>query len=256
MRYFLKLSYDGSSWHGWQRQPNATSVQQTLEQALSTLMRVKTDVTGAGRTDTGVNARVMFAHFDTQSPIVDTHRMITSLNRLCGHSICVSDILPVKDDAHARFDALRRCYKYFLINDPSPFASHFARHLTYHLDVDMMNQAAAILLQTDDFTSFAKLHSDAMTNICNVTRAEWTPCQYATGESGLVFTIEADRFLRNMVRAVVGTLVDVGRKRISVQGFRDIIAARNRCAAGTSMPPHPLFLWDIIYPATIFKPHP
>lgn len=252
MRYFLELSYLGAPFHGWQTQPNAVSVQQVLEEALSTLMRAPTPVTGAGRTDAGVNARRMFAHFDTQAPIDDKRRFLTSINRLCGRDIAVMDVRPVHPDAHARFDAVSRSYKYFVTFGKSPFLRPLSWMCGYPLDVEAMNGAADMLLETDDFTSFAKLHSDARTNICKVTEARWTPWNNDYGVPGAVFTITADRFLRNMVRAVVGTLVDVGRGKLSLQDFRRIIETRDRCAAGTSMPGEALFLWNVTYPEDIF----
>lgn len=248
MRRFIKLSYDGTPFHGWQRQPNAPSVQQTLEEALSTVLRRETPVTGAGRTDTGVHARVMYAHFDCDAPLPDRDRLLRGLDRLCGPAIAVHDIIDVAPDAHARFDATRRTYKYFVTTAKSPFDAPFSWRSPSPLDIDAMNEAAALLTATDDFTSFAKLHSDAKTNICRVDHAAWQPLESPTGTPGLVFTISADRFLRNMVRAVVGTLVDVGRGKLSIQDFNNIIARRDRCAAGTSMPAQALFLWDVTYP--------
>ncbi|MDE7413698.1 MAG: tRNA pseudouridine(38-40) synthase TruA [Muribaculaceae bacterium] len=270
MRLFIKLAYEGAPFHGWQIQPNAVSVQQTIEEALSTILRVPVSIIGAGRTDTGVNARVMYAHFDwpeeaashwkdplsAYSMTDGKRRFLLSINRLCGPAIAIQDIFPVADDAHARFDASKRTYKYFVTFEKSPFLAPLSWHSPSLLDIEKMNQAASLLLTTDDFTSFAKLHSDAKTNICKVTRAEWKPwnssflpaCKRAENPRGIVFTISADRFLRNMVRAVVGTLVDVGRGKLSIDGFRKIIEAKDRCSAGTSMPPQALFLWDIEYP--------
>ncbi len=263
MRYFLKLAYNGAPFHGWQSQPNACSVQQTLEEALSVILRAPVSITGAGRTDTGVNARVMYAHFDTDhdmdsARLDDKKRFLLSLNRLCGPDIAVENIIEVANDAHARFDASKRTYKYFVAFGKSPFLPGISWHSPSPLDMEKMNECAAILLSTEDFTSFAKLHSDAKTNICKVTRADWEewnspflpesrpsePNSY----NGIVFTISADRFLRNMVRAVVGTLVDVGRGKLTKDDFINIIEARDRCSAGTSMPPQALFLWDIEYP--------
>lgn len=253
MRKFLRLSYDGGAFHGWQRQPNDTSVQQTLEEALATIMRTETPVTGAGRTDTGVHARVMYAHFDVESETVakalnDPRRFLIGLNRLCGHEICVQEIIDVHDDAHARFDATSRTYKYFVTFEKSPFLRHCSWHSPSPLDVGAMNEAARLLTETSDFTSFAKLHSDSKTNICRVTEAHWDEWHNEYGVPGIVFTITADRFLRNMVRAVVGTLVEVGRCKLTAEGFSDIINLKDRCSAGTSMPPQALFLWDIKYP--------
>lgn len=253
MRKFLRLSYNGTTFHGWQRQPADISVQQTLEEALSTLLRTETALTGAGRTDTGVHARTMFAHFDavTEAAIAatgDKRRFLTGLNRLCGHHIAVHDILDVHDDAHARFDAASRSYKYFVSFEKSPFLRGSSWLSPSPLDIEAMNEAAAMLIHTDDFTSFAKLHSDTKTNICKVTEAEWKTWHSEYGTPGMVFTITADRFLRNMVRAVAGTLIEVGRGKLTTEGFKKTIEKRDRCAAGASMPPQALFLWDITYP--------
>lgn len=242
-RWFLRLAYRGAPFHGWQVQPNAVSVQGEVEKALTTAFRTPVSIVGAGRTDTGVNARVMYAHFDFDGELPDKGRLLVSLNRLVGHDIAIHDIIPVHDDAHARFDALERSYKYFVAFDKTPFLYRLSWHCPNGLDLDRMNEAAQLLLTTEDFTSFAKLHSDAKTNICRVTKAEWT----RIGNEGAVFTITADRFLRNMVRAVVGTLVEVGRGKLTIEGFRDIIERKDRCAAGQSMPGEALFLWDIKY---------
>lgn len=248
MRKFLKLSYDGSKYHGWQRQPGDTSVQQTLEEALSTVLRRPVSITGAGRTDTGVHARIMYAHFDTEGELPDKRKLLIALNRLSGHGIAVHGIIDVHDDAHARFDATARTYKYFVTFEKNPFLREYAWHSPSPLNLEAMNEASSILLETEDFTSFAKLHSDVKTNICDVTEARWEPWKNEYGTPGAVFTITANRFLRNMVRAVVGTLVDVGRGKLSVEGFREIIRRKDRCAAGNSMPGHALFLWDVVYP--------
>lgn len=257
MRYFLKLAYNGAPFHGWQSQPNAVSVQQKVEEALSTVTRCNVDITGAGRTDAGVHARCMYAHFDLPEPIADKGRFLLSLNRIIGKDIAFYDVIEVPEEAHARFDATERTYKYFVTYRKSPFLYPYSWHSPSVLDVDAMNEAASLLLQTDDFTSFAKLHSDAKTNVCDVREAVWTPLSQdgasicdgvALPVPGLVFTISADRFLRNMVRAVVGTLVDVGRGKIDLDSFKKIIATKDRCAAGTSMPACALFLWNIKYP--------
>ncbi len=247
MRYFLKLAYRGAPFHGWQSQPNAVSVQQTIEEALSTILRASVPITGAGRTDTGVNARVMYAHFDAEEEIEDKRRFLLSLNRLVGRSISIEDMIPVEDQCHARFDATEREYRYFVSFEKSPFLTDFSWQSPGNLNVEEMNRAASLLLSTDDFTSFAKLHSDAKTNICDVRKAEWREWHNEYGVKGIYFVISADRFLRNMVRAVVGTLVDVGRGKLSVDGFQSIIQKRDRCSAGTSMPPQALFLWDVKY---------
>lgn len=246
MRFFIKLAYRGEPFHGWQSQPNAVTVQSVLEDALSTLTRNEISVVGAGRTDAGVNANEMFAHFDLDVPFADKSKAILSLNRMLGRDIAVYDIFRVRDDAHARFDALKRTYKYFVTEIKSPFLYPLSWQATSKLDYELMNEAAEILLDTDDFTSFSKLHTDVKTNICNVTHAHW---DFVGGQ--WVFTISADRFLRNMVRAVVGTLVDVGRGKLSIVDFKNIIEAHDRCAAGTSMPGNALFLWKIDYPQDI-----
>lgn len=257
MRYFLKLAYNGSAFHGWQSQPNAVSVQQSLEGALSTVTRLPVAVTGAGRTDTGVHARCMYAHFDLPEPIASKEKLLLSLNRILGKEIAVYDIIPVSPEAHARFDATERTYKYFVAYGKSPFFSDLSWQSPSLLDLENMNAAAEILLTTSDFSSFAKLHSDTKTNICDVRKAIWTPLHFTDNpyppggfgsRDGIVFTISADRFLRNMVRAVVGTLVDVGRGKLMLSGFRSIIEAKDRCVAGTSMPAKALFLWDVKYP--------
>ena len=241
-RYFIKLGYRGAPFHGWQIQPNAVSVQEEIEKALSTVLRVPTSIVGAGRTDTGVNARTMYAHFDYDGMLPEKGRLLVSLNRLVGRDISIHDIFKVADDAHARFDATERTYKYFVAFEKTPFFYLLSWHCPNGLDLDKMNEAAKLLLRTEDFTSFAKLHSDAKTNICKVTKAEWK-----LDGNMAVFTISADRFLRNMVRAIVGTLVDVGRGKMTLDQFQNVIDKKDRCSAGQSMPGEALFLWDISY---------
>lgn len=250
MRYFLRLSYDGTPFHGWQRQPNANSVQQTIEEALSLMLQTPTEIVGAGRTDTGVHAKVMYAHFDTHAEF-DKDKFLGSLNRLVGNAIAVHDILPVRADAHARFDAISRSYSYFISLSKDPFRYNYAHRLYSMPNIDAMNEAAGILLQTSDFTSFAKLHSDSKTNICSVKEAAW---RYYPDNQLLVFSITADRFLRNMVRAVVGTLLEVGSGKLNIKGFKDVILSKDRCAAGMSVAAKGLFLTDIVYPKEIYMP--
>ena len=245
MRYLMRIAYDGVGFHGWQRQPADVSVQQTIEEALTKLLRSETSGVGAGRTDTGVSAREMFAHFDSDLPEEYVISLVKALDNMAGRNVSVYEIRRVNDDFHARFDARRRTYKYFVAVGKSPFGSHVWKS-PKALDFDRMNEAAALLLQIDDFTSFAKLHSDARTTICRVRRAVWTRVDGVPG--AWYFEITADRFLRNMVRAVVGTLVEVGRGKLSFDGFRRVVEARDRCAAGTSMPPQALYLWDVGYP--------
>ncbi len=243
MRYFIRLGYRGANFHGWQVQPHDCSVQQTIEEAMATLLRVTTPITGAGRTDAGVNARLMVAHFDTEQPIKDIDRLVNSLNALLPPDIAIYSISPVHVNAHARFDAISRTYKYFAITRKDPFYYPLSWRCSPVLDFELMNQAAAHLLDYTDFTSFSKLHTDAKTNNCRITHAQWTQ----EGDQW-VFTITADRFLRNMVRAIVGTLVEVGRHKMTIEQFCQVIERKDRCAAGTSMPGHALFLWDITYP--------
>lgn len=248
MRYFLKIAYDGTDFHGWQRQPNAVSVQETIEEALSIICREKIEIVGAGRTDTGVHAREMFAHFDCNE-IKDPDRFSSSLNKLVGNAISIGRPIRVKPDAHARFDAISRAYKYHIIFGKNPFEFKFSHNMVRKPDVEKMNEAASVLLETEDFTSFAKLHSDAKTNICKVSVARW---EQQPDSDKIVFTIKADRFLRNMVRSVVGTLLEVGTGKININEFREIIDRKDRCAAGTSMPAKGLFLEAIEYPEEIF----
>lgn len=244
MRYFMRLAYRGAPFHGWQSQPGEVTVQETLEKALSTVLRRDMKIVGAGRTDTGVNARMMIAHFDVDTPLADVDRVVRGINSLVGKDIAVYEIYEVPSDKHARFDATSRTYHYYAVEEKSPFFYPLSWKAPAGLDYDRMNEAAELLLSTSDFTSFAKLHTDAKTNICKVTHARW----HRVGDSdGWVFVITADRFLRNMVRAVVGTLVEVGRGKMSVDDFKAVIDRRDRCAAGTSMPPQALYLWEVTY---------
>ncbi len=243
VRYFMRLAYNGAPFHGWQSQPNAVSVQEVLERAMSTVLRRKIAITGAGRTDTGVNARTMFSHFDVEEEIADRQRLVCAINSLVGRDIAIYSIFPVAEDAHARFDATSRTYRYFIGTEKSPFDYPFCWTPPYRLDIEAMNRAAALLKNYEDFTSFSKLHTDVKTNNCRIDFARW-----ATEGDKIVFTITADRFLRNMVRAIVGTLVEVGRGRMSERQFCEVIEKKDRCAAGVSVPGNALFLWDVAYP--------
>lgn len=248
MRYFLKLSFQGAAYHGWQVQPTDVSVQETIEKALTMVLRRDTPITGAGRTDAGVNAMTMYAHFDVDQPIDDVEKLKRSLNGILPGDIAIHEVIPVHDTAHARFDAVSRTYRYFAHTAKSPSLAATSWQCSPRLDFDLMNQAAQHLLQYEDFTSFSKLHTDVKTNICHVTEAHWDRCPgLDTTVEQWAFTITADRFLRNMVRAIVGTLVEVGNHKISVEEFCRIIEKKDRCAAGTSMPAHALFLWDVNY---------
>ena len=246
-RYFIYFSYDGAAYHGWQVQPNAVTVQQVLEEAMATLMRVPVPLVGAGRTDAGVNAECMVAHADFPCEVEAAH-IVYKLNRLLPPDIAVSDVRRVKDDAHARFDAISRRYCYRVVTAKSPFSRRYAMRVPKDIDFDAMNRAAALLGEYTDFTSFSKLHTDVKTNNCKVTHAAWR----RVGENEWVFEIEADRFLRNMVRAIVGTLLLVGRGKLDIDGFRKVIENKARGEAGDSAMGEALFLVGVEYPDTIF----
>ena len=242
MRYFITLSYDGTDFHGWQIQPNGNSVQEELQKALSTLLRQPVAVVGAGRTDAGVHARKMVAHFDCQEPI-DCAQLAYRLNRMVPRSMAVYDVKRVSEELHARFSATRRTYHYYIHTRKDPFLRHYSCEMHFDLDFERMNEAARALMEYADFGAFCKSHSDVKTTICRVMAAQW----HQTSPTEWYFEISADRFLRNMVRAVVGTLVDVGRGRLSIDEFRNVIEGRKRTAAGESMPANALFLEDVEY---------
>lgn len=250
MRYFITLSYDGAAYCGWQRQPDAPSVQQALEQALSTLLREPTEVVGAGRTDTGVNASRYIAHFDSEA-VKDCTQLVYKLNLILPHDIAVQRVEQVWAEAHARFDAVEREYTYYISQRKNPFRRYSAWQYYVPLDVERMNEAARALVEWEDFTSFAKLNSNNKTNICHVTKAEWR----RDAEDGdlLIFTIRADRFLRNMIRAIVGTLVDVGRGRYTVEQFCDILHSLDLSRSSAGAPAVGLFLSDVQYDAKIYQ---
>jgi len=238
MRYFIEFAYRGTHYHGSQVQPNGITVQQVLEQAFHTILRQPVALTFAGRTDAGVHAEQMFAHFDLDITPPTPDR----LNRLLPQDIAVSRIFPVADDTHARFSAVSRTYEYRICTRKSPFAHDLRTYVPGELDYTAMNEAAALLLGTHDFASFCKVHTDVKTTVCTVTEASWR-----TDDDGAVFTITADRFLRNMVRAVVGTLMEVGRHKLSPREFEAIISSLSRQAAGQSAPPEGLFLTAVRY---------
>ena len=242
-RYFIYLAYDGTRYHGWQIQPNGDSVQQQLTNALQTLLRREVvEVTGAGRTDTGVHAKLMVAHFDHDEAIGYT-LLADKLNRLLPPDISVFKVEPVNAEMHARFSAKARRYEYYVTLAKSPFLRQYRYKLHKVPDFQLMNQAAKMLLEVEDFTSFSKLHTDVKTNICHVSRAEWSQVDDVTW----VFNIQADRFLRNMVRAIVGTLLEVGYGKLSLSDFQQVILRKDRCSAGMSVPAQGLFLADIQY---------
>ena len=241
-RYFITLSYDGTHYHGWQIQPNGISVQGELQRVLSTLLRQEISITGAGRTDAGVHARVMVAHFDFEGAL-DCQQLAYKMNRMLAADIAIRQIEEVAPDLHARFSATERTYHYYIHTCKDPFERHYSCEIHYPLDFKAMNEAGRILTTYEDFGAFCKAHSDVKTTLCHVTRAEWIQ----TGEHTWYFVITANRFLRNMVRAVVGTLVDVGRGRLTLDDFRKVIEGKKRSDAGESMPGNALFLEDVKY---------
>ena len=244
MRYFITLSYDGTHYHGWQVQPNGTSVQEKLQWALSTILRQQDiQVTGAGRTDAGVHARMMVAHFDVETMNFELQDLTYKLNRLLPQDIAIQKIEPVSDGMHARFSATSRTYHYYIHTVKDPFLRAYSCELHYPLDFQRMNEAAAILMTYDDFGAFCKAHADVKTTLCHITVAQW----HQTSTTSWYFEITANRFLRNMVRAVVGTLIDVGRGRLSLDDFRKVIEGKRRTEAGESMPANALFLEEVKY---------
>lgn len=252
MRYFIQLSYDGTGYHGWQVQPNGVSVQEVLQKALSTLLRQPTEVTGAGRTDAGVHASMMVAHFDwpaahegegCEEMPLDCTQLTYKLNRLLPPDVAVQAVRPVGPEMHARFSATRRTYHYYIHTHKDPFLRGYSWQVNVPLDFALMNEAAQVLLEYSDFTSFSKTGTDVKTNICQLTEARWE--QLKPGEWR--FTVSANRFLRNMVRAIVGTLVEVGRHRMTISQMRRAIEAKDRQRAGESVPGHALYLTNIEY---------
>ena len=247
MRYFIAFSYNGAAYHGWQNQPNAISVQEVLEKALSTLLRTTVEVVGAGRTDTGVHARQMYAHFDS-SLSIDARELVFRLNSFLPNDIAVKELKRVSSEAHARFDALERTYEYWIAQKKDPFLHTSAHCVLKPLDLPLMNEAARILMEYEDFECFSRSNTDVKTFICDVREAFWKK----EGEK-LIFTISADRFLRNMVRAIVGTLLEVGTDKRKPQDIRKIIDSKDRGNAGASVPAKGLYLTKVVYPETIFK---
>lgn len=249
MRYFVQFSYFGKAYHGWQNQPNAITVQQILEGAFSTLLRHSVDLTAAGRTDAGVHAKKMFAHFESDK-IEDKTDLVYRLNALLPKAIAVQAIFKVSDNTHARFDAIERTYEYWIVQEKNPFYSNFAYYIKHALDIESMNKAAAILLQFEDFECFSKSNTDVKTYRCAIKKAVWE-----TKEDRLVFTITADRFLRNMVRAVVGTLLEVGTGKLKADDVKRIINSKDRSNAGASVPAKGLYLTSVQYLEKITEKH-
>lgn len=246
MRYFIEIAYCGKNYFGWQRQPEQLSVQQVLEETLSTLLREKLKITGAGRTDTGVHAKQLFAHVDCVE-ITNKDELLFRMNSFLPKDISAKNIFSVKDDAHARFDALEREYEYVISLQKDPFLQDFAFQIYNKPNVDLMNKAAEMLLHHKDFKCFSRSNTDVKTYTCTIVKAFWE-----AKDNKLIFTITADRFLRNMVRAIVGTLLDVGFNKTSVEDYKTILNSKNRGKAGASAPAHGLFLSKVVYPETVF----
>ena len=247
MRFFIEIAYDGSAYHGWQKQPDAISVQEVLEAALSTALQQKTAVVGAGRTDTGVHAKQFFAHFDADFS-QDMDQLIFKLNTILPRDVAVFSVFETQKDAHARFDALSREYTYFVDTRKNPFNVNAAYYIKKKIDVELMNEAAKMLLEHTNFKTFSKVKTEVKTYNCKIENAVWEKVG-----NELVFKIKADRFLRNMVRAIVGTLIDVGTKKIELKNMRKIIESGNRGKAGKSVPAHGLFLTQVNYSKSIRK---
>ncbi len=241
MRYFIKLAYNGTHYHGWQYQPNASSVQETLNKAISVILNTDINLMGAGRTDTGVHAKEMFAHFDFEKPI-NISSIVHKLNSYLPKDIVIYDIIPVQDEAHARFDAVKRTYEYHINTFKDAFLQDGSWYFHQKLDLDLMNQASKLLFDHIDFQCFSKVNTDVNTFDCTILEAHWKQ-----ENNQIVFTISANRFLRNMVRAIVGTLVNVGLQKISLDDFNEIIKSKNREKAGFSVPAHGLYLTKIEY---------
>ncbi len=251
MRYFISLSYDGTNYSGWQTQPDAPTVQETIEKALTLVSRSTSPIAivGAGRTDAGVHARGMVAHVDLPMELEAARELLFRTDRYLPHDIALHHLRPVKEEAHARFSATSRTYRYYVTLRKDPFQEARMLRLHFPLDFERMNVAAEQLLHFTDFTSFSKLHTDVKTNNCRVTEAYWQP---GAEEGQWIFTITADRFLRNMVRAVVGTLFQVGKGKLSVEDFAAVVEAKDRGRAGSSAPGHALYLEAVGYPEELY----
>lgn len=248
-RYFIRLAFKGTRYHGWQIQANASTIQETLNEALNTILREEVNVVGAGRTDTGVHAFCFYAHFDLRSNMIyEPQNIIFRLNRFLPDDIAVYSIFPVQEKAHARYDAISRTYQYQITKIKDPFRREFAYYYFWQLNVKKMNQACKILYEYEDFTSFSKSKTQVKTNFCEIYQAGWIEEKHL-----LIFTVKANRFLRNMVRAMVGTMLEIGQEKMEPEKIRNIIESKNRSNAGYSVPPNGLFLTDIEYPDGIFR---
>jgi tRNA pseudouridine38-40 synthase len=251
-RYFIFISYKGTSYHGWQIQPNSVTVQKILDEALSVVLSENISTMGAGRTDAGVHAIFFCAHFDSLSPDLQIiGNLVFRLNQYLPADISVNSIKKVVPDANARYSAISRTYKYYISRKKDPFFDNSSWYLHGKMDIKAMNDACKLLFHHSDFTSFSRLHSGAKSNICKIYSAYWEE-----SDGRMVFTIKADRFLRNMVRVIVGTVVEIGFGKMDLTEFENIILAKDRCEAGKSAPAKGLFLADIEYPGEIFAPLP
>ena len=246
-RYFIEISYDGKEYHGWQIQPSSITIQQVLTDCLSKLLKYNINLVGAGRTDTGVHAKQMFAHFDLNFNINDNLDFLYKINSFLPQDISVKSLKKVKNEAHARFDAISRKYEYIISRNKSPLFRNKVYHISKKLNIELMKKASNILFEFNDFTSFSKLHTQTKTNNCDIKNVFWKE-----KDDFLIFQIEADRFLRNMVRAIVGTLIDIGLGKISLIDFENIIKSKNRSKASASAPAHALYLISIFYPKHIW----
>jgi len=246
-RFFIHLAYRGTNYHGWQIQPNAVTIQQTLNEALSVILRKDINLVGAGRTDTGVHASSFYAHFDLNpEQNIDTNHLVFKLNCYLPRDIAIYNVYPVPGNAHARFDATSRTYKYYMFTRKNPFYTDTSYFLFKKVNIEKMNEACSLLQNYKDFTSFSKRSTETKTNLCDIYRAEWIK-----KGNKLTFTIEANRFLRNMVRALVGTMIEIGEGKLSIDEFTQIIEKKDRTMAGYSIPANGLFLTDIQYPKSI-----
>ncbi|WP_159779628.1 tRNA pseudouridine(38-40) synthase TruA [Flavobacterium sp. 9AF] len=242
MRYFIKFAYNGKNYFGFQIQPDAISIQETLDKALSLLLKQKIEIVGAGRTDSGVHAKEMYAHFDYDT-YLDASYWVKKMNSYLPKDIVIYDFIPVEKESHARFDATSRTYEYYIHTFKDVFNQEGSWYFSKELDIDIMNKACEILFQHIDFECFSKVNTDVHTFNCKVTQAYWIK-----KGNQLIFTIQADRFLRNMVRAIVGTMVNIGLGKITLSDFNEIILSKNRSKAGFSVPAHGLYLVQVDYP--------
>lgn len=248
-RYCLRIQYKGTHYHGWQTQPNAITVQQKVDEAISILTRENIESIGCGRTDTGVHASMFYLHFDTTNEIIDLTKALKSIGFMLPYDISAHELFEVSNDFHARFDAISRTYNYFIHFEKNPFLNEFSCKIHQTLNFDLMNQAASYLLEVNDFSCFSKSNTQTLTNICNVSKALFIKIN----DSRWMFEITADRFLRNMVRAIVGTLIMVGESKINLSEFKQIIQSKNRNKAGSSVDAAGLFLVNVVYDFDKFK---